>query len=74
MKLTIIIDDFPMSLAPQFTDEIRKYAEVAIAFTGHGTATVHMDSKDIVKIQEVSIIANKYSIGADADISEKLKG
>lgn len=74
MKLTVIIEDFPMRLATNFSEELRKYADVALAFTGKGTANIHMESNDIVKIQEVCIVCDKYSIGADADVSEKLEG
>ena len=71
MKLTVTLDNFPMALASKFNDELHKYAEVAVAFAGKGTASVHMDSTNIVKIQEICIVCDKYSIGADADISEK---
>lgn len=71
MKLTVMMDDFPMALASQFTEELHTYAEVGVAFAGKGTATVHMDSTDIVKIQEICIVCDRYSIGVDADVSEK---
>ena len=73
MQLSITLKNFPMGLAPRFCDEIAKYAKANIAFSGKGTATVHMDSEDIVKIQEVCIVCDKYSIATDADISDKLE-
>lgn len=71
MKLTVTMDDFPMALASRFTEELHKYADVGVAFAGKGNVTVHMESKDIVKIQEICIVCDRYSIGMDADISEK---
>ena len=73
MKLTVTIDSFPMSLASNFTEELRKYADVGVAFKGKGTATIHMDSTDIVKIQAVCIVCDKYSIVGDKDVSEKFE-
>ena len=72
MKLTVTIDSFPMSLASRFTEELHRYADVGVAFKGKGVATVHMDSADIVKIQEVCIVCDKYAIVEDPDVADKL--
>ena len=65
MKLSVTLENFPMALATRFTEELHKYADAEIGFAGKGTATVRMESADIVKIQEVCIICDKYSITAD---------
>lgn len=67
MQLSITLQNFPMELATRFNAELMKYAQVTLAFTGKGSVCVHMDSEDIVKIQEVCIVCDKYSI-ATADI------
>lgn len=72
MKLSVTLENFPMSLAPRFTDELLKYAECGVAFKAKGTATIYLDSTDIVKIQEVCIICDKYSIVEDSDVAERL--
>lgn len=73
MKITVTIAPFPMALASRFADEIRKYADAGIAFKGKGTATVHLDNDDIVKILEVCTICDKYAIAEGDDIIEKFE-
>ena len=72
MKLSVTLENFPMSLAPRFTAELAKYADCGVSFRGKGVATIYLDSKDIVKIQEVCIVCDKYSIVEDPDIAERL--
>ena len=59
-----------MTLASRFVKEVRKYAEVGIAFEDT-TAIVHLDSTDITKIQQVCIICDRYAIADDADLIER---
>lgn len=73
MQLSITLQNFPMNMASRFCAEIDKYAKTSIAFSGKGTATVHMDSEDIVKIQEVCIVCDKYSIAPEADVWDDLE-
>ena len=71
MQISIVIQDFPMKLTSRFCDEVRKYADVSIAFAKDGSTRVYLDSTDIVKIQEVCIVCDKYAIPADTNFDEE---
>ena len=60
MKVTLVLDNFPMSLLDFFTKEITKYVDAHVQVGGEDTVFVFFRTDDVVKAQEGVIIADKF--------------
>lgn len=73
MKVSIAMDNYPMSLLNLMVEEISKYIDnISIQATGKDTVLVSFCSDDIVKVQIVAIICDKYRFGENIDPEERL--
>lgn len=60
MKVTLVLDNFPMSLLDFFTKEITQYVDAHVQVGGEDTVFVFFQTDDVVKAQEGVIIADKF--------------
>ena len=60
MKVTLVLDNFPMSLLNSFANEITKFVDAHVQVGGEDTVFVFFQTDDVVKAQEGVIIADKY--------------
>lgn len=73
MKVSIAIDNFPMLLLNLMIQEISKHVDnISIQAEGEDTVHVSFSSDDIVKVQIVAIICDKYRFGENIDPEERL--
>lgn len=73
MKVSITIDNFPMLLLNLMIQEISKHVDnISIQAEGEDTVHVSFSSDDIVKVQIVAIICDKYRFGENIDPEERL--
>lgn len=73
MKVSITIDNFPMLLLNLMIQEISKHVDnISVQAGGEDTVYVSFSSDDIVKVQIVAIICDKYRFGENIDPMERL--
>lgn len=73
MKVQIVMDDFPLLLLDMMTKDIMKHdVNASIEVKDGTTVQVEFSSDDIVKVQLVSIICDKYRLGSGEDGSSIL--
>lgn len=64
MKVSITMDKFPMLLLNMMIQDLAKYVEnINVQVGGEDTVFVSFYSEDIVRVQEVAIICDKYRFG-----------
>lgn len=75
MKISITMDNFPMLLLDMMTKELAKHVDnINVQVGGEDTVFVNFSSDDIVKVQVVAIICDKYRFGRGDNGSEILLG
>lgn len=68
MKVALTLDNFPMRLVDILAKELKtRLPSVDIQVGGGSTVFVSFATPDIVKVQELSIICDKYCFGDDDD-------
>lgn len=73
MKVSLTMDNFPMLLLNMMIQDISKRIDqIDIQVGGENTVFVTFSTNDIVKVQEISIICDKYNFGGGTDGSEIL--
>lgn len=73
MKVSISMDKFPMLLLNLMIREISQHVDnIDIQVGGEDTVFVTFCSEDIVKVQIVAIICDKYRFGKNIDPEENL--
>ena len=73
MKVSLTLDNFPMLLFDMMVQELAQHIDnVNIQVGGEDTVFVNFCSDDIVKVQIVAIICDKYKFGGGSDGSEIL--
>lgn len=73
MKVSISMDKFPMLLLNMMIQEISKHVDnIDIQVGGGDTVFVNFCSEDIVKVQIVAIICDKYRFGENINPEERL--
>lgn len=73
MKVSLSMDKFPMLLLNLMIQEISKHVDnIDIQVGGEDTVFVSFFSEDIVKVQIVAIICDKYRFGENIDPEERL--
>lgn len=73
MKVSLTIPDFPMALVNMLVQDVSKRIDtIDIQVGGENTVYVTFSSEDIVKVQEICIICDKYIFGGGGDGSEVL--
>lgn len=73
MKVSISMDKFPMLLLNMMIQELSKHVDnIDIQVGGEDTVFVNFYSEDIVKVQIVAIICDKYRFGENIDPQERL--
>lgn len=60
MKVSLVLDSFPMLLLEMFKKELAKYVIANVQVGGEDTVFVTFEADDVVKAQEGVIIADKY--------------
>ena len=64
MQLTILMEDFPMLFLNMLVEDLGKRAEdIKIEALNDGSVCVSFSSEDIVKVQEIAILCDKYRFG-----------
>ena len=64
MKVSITMDKFPMLLLNMMIQDLAKYiANIDVQVGGEDTVFVSFFTEDIVRVQEVAIICDKYRFG-----------
>ena len=75
MKVSLTMDDFPMLLLDMMTKELAKHvSNINVQVGGEDTVFVNFCSDDVVKVQIVAIICDKYRFGRGDNGSEVLLG
>ena len=75
MKVSITMDYFPMLLLDMMTKDLAKHVEnINVQVGGEDTVFVSFFSDDVVKVQIVAIICDKYRFGRGDNGSEILLG
>lgn len=73
MKVSISMDRFPMLLLNLMIQEISKYIDnIDVQVGGEDAVFVSFCSEDIVKVQIVAIICDKYRFGENIAPEERL--
>ena len=73
MKISISMDNFPMLLLNMMIQELSKHIDnIDIQVGGEDTVFVNFCSEDIVKVQIVAIICDKYRFGENIDPEERI--
>ena len=73
MKVSLTIPDFPMALLNMLVKDVsRRIDSIDIQAGGEDTVYVTFATDDIVKVQEICIICDKYVFGGGTDGSEVL--
>lgn len=72
VKVTLILDKFPMHLYEMFEKELSKYVDADIGKCGENALTVTFVSEDVAKAQCGLIICDKYRFGENIDPMERL--
>lgn len=73
MKVSISMDNFPMLLLNMMIQELSKHIDaIDVQVGGEDTVFVNFCSDDIVKVQIVAIICDKYRFGENIDPEERL--
>ena len=73
MKVSITMDNFPMLLLNLMVQEISKHVEnIDIQVGGEDTVFVNFCSDDIVKVQIIAIICDKYRFGENINPEDRL--
>ena len=73
MKVSITIDNFPMLLLNLMIQEISKHVDnISVQAVGEDTVYVSFSSDDIVKVQIVAIICDKYRFGENINPEDRL--
>ncbi len=70
MRMDISLSNFPMSQLEHFTRAVNKYAKVEVTTDNAGTVNILCEA-DMVKCQEVIIIADLYWSGGELNVQEK---
>lgn len=73
MKVTIAMDNFPMLLLNMMVADMAKYLDnIDIQVGGEDTVYVSFFTEDIVKVQAIAILCDKYRFGKNlAPLSEE---
>lgn len=73
MKVSITMDNFPVKSLSAMIQELSKHIDnIDIQVGGEDTVYVNFFSDDIVKVQIVAIICDKYRFGENIDPMERL--
>ena len=73
MKVSISMDRFPMLLLNMMIQELSQHIDaIDVQVGGEDTVFVNFYSDDIVKVQIVAIICDKYRFGENIDPEERL--
>jgi len=68
MKVNLTLDSFPMSLMDMMVEDLKKrLPSIDVQVGGEDTVFVSFSTSDIVKVQEISIICDKYVFGSGLD-------
>ena len=75
MKVSITMDNFPMLLLNMMINELSNHVDnIDVQVGGEDTVFVTFCSDDIVKVQIVAIVCDKYRFGRGDNGSEVLLG
>lgn len=75
MKVQLTLSDFPIALVNMFVKDVSKRIDaIDIQVGGENTVYVTFSTSDIVKVQEIAIVCDKYMFGGETDDSEILFG
>ena len=74
VKVTLILDDFPMHLCEKLEQDLAKYVDASISKCGDSSLVVDFASEDVAKAQCGLIICDKYRFGENIDPEERLIG
>lgn len=73
MKIAITMDNFPVLLLNQMIRELGKHIDdIDVEVGGEDTVFVNFCSDDIVKVQIVAIICDKYRFGENINPEDRL--
>ena len=71
MKVQLTLDDFPMKYLNKMILELTDYLDnIDVQVGGQSTVFVAFTSDDIVKVQQVSIICDRYTFADNDDEKE----
>lgn len=71
MKVSLTLDSFPMFLVDTMVADLKKRLPfIDVQVGGEDTVFVSFSTPDIVKVQEIAIICDKYNSGGGSDGSE----